>query len=224
MSFYGIIDYVKVRFKESKMETYEGHKVIIANGYYDVYYPEHPRARKNGSVLMHIMVAEKILGRQLKKEEVVHHIDSNRLNNSISNLMVFATHSDHASYHKMLEGKGDFVFYQLDNVYYCCNVKVFLNPNIITVDKAKKKPCPKCGQLISYTSELCTRCLGESRRKVERVSRDVLKNKIRKSTFVQISSELGVSDNAIRKWCKWYGLPYKSSDIKKYSDIEWVKV
>jgi hypothetical protein len=24
----------------------------------------------------------------------------------------------------------------------------------------------------------------------------------------------GVSDNAVRKWCKAYGLPYKKKDIK----------
>lgn len=31
----------------------------------------------------------------------------------------------------------------------------------------------------------------------------------------------GVSDNAIRKWCKKYNLPYKKKDIKSYSDEEW---
>ena len=30
-----------------------------------------------------------------------------------------------------------------------------------------------------------------------------------------------VSDNTIRKWCKNMDLPYKASEIKKYSDYEW---
>lgn len=34
----------------------------------------------------------------------------------------------------------------------------------------------------------------------------------------------GVTDNAIRKWCKGYNLPSKSKDIKSYSDSDWEKI
>lgn len=33
-----------------------------------------------------------------------------------------------------------------------------------------------------------------------------------------------VSDNAIRKWCDKYDLSRKSSEIKKFSDEEWLKI
>lgn len=49
------------------MKSYDGHNVIITNGYYDVYYPEHPNARKNGCVMLQILVAEKNARTQLKK-------------------------------------------------------------------------------------------------------------------------------------------------------------
>ena len=35
---------------------------------------------------------------------------------------------------------------------------------------------------------------------------------------------LGVSDNAIRKWCDSYNLPRKVSDIKKYTNEEWNEI
>ncbi len=41
------------------------------------------------------MLAEKILGRPLKKGEVVHHIDGDRKNNTVNNLIIFASHSEH---------------------------------------------------------------------------------------------------------------------------------
>ena len=36
--------------------------------------------------------------------------------------------------------------------------------------------------------------------------------------------DYGVSDNAVRRWCKQYKLPYKIKDIKYYTDEEWLLV
>ena len=64
----------------------------IENGYAfvkteDGWYPEHK------------LVVEKFIGRKLKPNEVVHHIDENKLNNDISNLMVFQSQKEHAEFH-----------------------------------------------------------------------------------------------------------------------------
>lgn len=34
--------------------------------------------------------------------------------------------------------------------------------------------------------------------------------------FLAIGRKYGVSDNAIRKWCKGYGLPYRTKDLYIY--------
>ena len=47
---------------------------------------------------------------------------------------------------------------------------------------------------------------------------------IRTMSFVKIGEQYGISDNAIRKWCKLYELPYRKKDIKLYSDEEWEKL
>lgn len=47
----------------------------------------------------HRVVAEQMLGRPLKKGEVVHHIDNDKTNNHPLNLMVFASQAEHARYH-----------------------------------------------------------------------------------------------------------------------------
>ena len=53
------------------------------------------------------------------------------------------------------------------------------------------------------------------------ISRKDLKQLIYIKPFVQIGKQFGVTDNTIRKWCDKYGLPRKTSEIKKYSPEEW---
>lgn len=52
---------------------------------------------------MHRLIIEAHVGRKLRKNEIVHHIDRNRSNNDISNLMVM-TRSDHAALHAREDG------------------------------------------------------------------------------------------------------------------------
>lgn len=68
-------------------------------GYKVVYMPSHPRARQNGYVYEHILVAEDKMKRPLREGEIVHHIDGNKLNNRPDNLMVFPSQSEHNKHH-----------------------------------------------------------------------------------------------------------------------------
>ena len=42
--------------------------------------------------------------------------------------------------------------------------------------------------------------------------------------MLEVGESYGVSDNAIRKWCKKYELPYKKTEINKISDEDWEKI
>jgi len=53
--------------------------------------------------LAHRVVAEQILGRPLKQEEVVHHLDFNRRNNEPWNLMILPSNEAHLRYHAKLK-------------------------------------------------------------------------------------------------------------------------
>jgi hypothetical protein len=75
-------------------------KSIRADGYVMLKMPEHPRANRWGFVYEHIVAAEKLLGRPLKKGEIVHHKDRTPGNNDdSSNFTVLASQSDHARLH-----------------------------------------------------------------------------------------------------------------------------
>ena len=49
--------------------------------------------------LVHRWVAEKNIGRKLKPNEIVHHKDGNKFNNSPENLYVFSSQEDHQKLH-----------------------------------------------------------------------------------------------------------------------------
>jgi hypothetical protein len=65
--------------------------------------PNHPFANKRGYILRHRLVMERHLGRYLKPEEVVHHIDGNPSNDRIKNLMLFPNQIAHQKYHLKLK-------------------------------------------------------------------------------------------------------------------------
>lgn len=75
---------------------------IKNNGYYYIHLPTHPRAVKRPYIAEHVLIMEKHIGRYLKDGEVVHHIDCNRLNNSIENLQLM-TQSEHCALHQALK-------------------------------------------------------------------------------------------------------------------------
>lgn len=71
---------------------------------------------------------------------------------------------------------------------------------------------------------ICSQCATKNAQKVERPTREQLKELIRFKPFTQIGKDFGVSDNAVRKWCKSYNLPTKTSDIKSINSNDWINL
>lgn len=89
-----------------------------------------------------------------------------------------------------------------------------------------KYTCIDCGKIVSKKNGRCLSCAAKLQPRIveNRPTREELKEMIRTMSFVKIGEKYGVSDNSIRKWCDFYNLPRRVTDIKKYSEEDWLKV
>ncbi len=71
---------------------------------------------KDSHYLVHRWVMEKKINRKLKPNEVVHHIDGNKLNNKEENLRLFANQNEHDKHHREIFKKYGF-WYEINKEY-----------------------------------------------------------------------------------------------------------
>ena len=72
----------------------------------------------------HRLIFERFLGRKLRKGETIHHIDGDKSNNELDNLILFPTLSAHAKYHYE---KGDLKLIAGDNKRTLISGKLICN-------------------------------------------------------------------------------------------------
>ena len=180
------------------------------NGYILKHCSNHPRADSSGYVYEHILVAERILGRHLTEEEVVHHIDKNRTNNDPTNLMIFATDSEHHAFHKGSQAwTNDVVWHASKKTTY--------------------KKCLYCGklyQILSYEHldkrKYCSvDCYNKdndihNKDKLQNIQNLLVKNN---GNFSAVARILNVSSSGLAKLLKQNGLPYHSKNYKSNSGM-----
>jgi len=88
--------------------SWKGGKMLV-DGYMYIYTPNHPNATKDGYIAEHRLVMEKQIGRNLLRKEVVHHIDGNKLNNKIDNLLLEESTGKHSvNHHVIRDSRGKF--------------------------------------------------------------------------------------------------------------------
>lgn len=146
----------------------------------------HPLSMPNGTVYLHRHNASLKVGHWLSKDEHVHHIDGNKENNSIDNLLVLS-HSEHSK----LEQNN------LGNIrieYYCreCNKKLF--------EKSK--------------TDMCDACYRKSTRMFD-PTKEELEELVRAHPLSYVSKIYGVSQNSIVARCRKLGIEKKSYGYRR---------
>lgn len=172
------------------------------NGYIAVFRPDHPNAYTSenwkGWIYEHRLVAEELLGRSLQEGEVVHHLDCNKHNNRHDNIVVLASKSCHMRLHTWLDGGAKII----DD---------YVKKNI--TNWGKPKPiCKMCDSIVAeHDATYCSNeCAKLDRRTTERPNKDDLVRMIKDMGYSEVGRLYNVSDNAIRKWVKGFGLNPKT--------------
>lgn len=85
--------------KGTRSVNWKGGRSSDGQGYIRIWKPDHPSSN-HGYILEQRLVVERQLGRYLKKNEVVHHINGVRNDNRIENLVVMTRH-EHPANHQI---------------------------------------------------------------------------------------------------------------------------
>ena len=89
-----------LRWKGKNNPRWNGGKRIHQAGYILIKALDHPTKHHDNYILEHRFVMEKYLGRLLKRNEIVHHINEDVSDNRIKNLMLFPNVTAHLNYHR----------------------------------------------------------------------------------------------------------------------------
>ena len=108
---------------------------------------------------------------------------------------------------------------RIENILLLCpNCHAFTD-NYRGKKNKKTHHCSMCGKEITKYSKsgLCDKCVKEKNRKFELPSKYELIEAFKEyKTFCGVGKIFGCSDNVVRKWCRKYGLPIHTKELKQF--------
>lgn len=116
---------------------------------------------------------------------------------------------------------SDYEFEYMMNKYFNLSKLVLINKKVkIRTKEDGNIICPICNKnKMAKRSKMCIECSRNNRSIYKKThgkdipSKEELEKLINTMPFTKIGKMYDVTDNAIRKWCKKYDLPYKKKDI-----------
>jgi hypothetical protein len=105
--------------KGSKNKHWKGGRSITKDGYIRLCGIPHLRTKLNGYIGEHVLIAEKILGKPIYGDIVVHHADGNKSNNIPSNLVICQNQAYHLLLHQRMRALKESGFAYYRKCWHC---------------------------------------------------------------------------------------------------------
>lgn len=99
------------------------------------------------------------------------------------------------------------------------------NHNCNTYSYKKQLICPICNEMMDKNAKSCMSCFRKQQQDYLYIfSKNEIKDILRNNNLEDIYKMPNLSRKKLTNICNYYNLPYKSSEIKKYSKEEWDKL
>ena len=180
-----------MEYKDNKRIDKNGYVVVLDENDVDSFDTGTGNGKKG--VYEHRLIARETIGRNLKEDEVVHHLDGNKSNNSPDNLLVLSN-SQHSKLHQWLDK----------------NIIIPKPSQLIRNTKGCIR-CINCEKPINYGKKFCSNACKNLTLVKQRGSKKPTKEQLKedlsgKINWCALGRKYNVSDNAVRKWAKGYEL------------------
>lgn len=155
---------------------------MSSHPYKRFYLPGHPVADKHGIVAEHRIVAYQLLGRPLKPNEDVHHINGDPSDNRCENILILS-HGEHSRLSGLRPDRtcavcsGKYLAKGLCARHYSQELRrrqaekrgyVYTHPPVLILN-----PCPRCGMKLRHKAKgLCSKCYGAQWKRRKRAAGD----------------------------------------------------
>ena len=200
-----------------------------SQGYITAVYRSHPYADSDSRVKFHRLVMENKLGRYLQPSELVHHKDGNRANNRTENLQLVSA-AEHGELHRNLPpareclrcGQLFSISSRTKTKYsrakYCCIECAEAAKAAAISEKIKQQvkaaeenavsgKCVHCNNdLPTNRKKFCSYDCMYANRGMTKPDAATLKRLVWSAPTRKIAVNFGVTDKAVEKWCKQYGI------------------
>lgn len=110
---------------------------------------------------------------------------------------------------------------RLENLRFLCpnchsQTETFAGRNIKNRDIKKTINFCSCGKQITNKSERCVSCNGKINQKINWPSIEIIKEEIWKYPMAEYAKTLGISDKALKKYCKKNDIPTPNSSYSRF--------
>lgn len=163
-----------------------------------------------------------INGQIIKMPLELHHIDGDRKNNRIQNLILLCPicHTLTKNYCGRNKQVKEYINCSecgkkiRKNKYELCRDCYIKNQNDNTEElyfseDGRKYFCIKCNKPIKKNnSMMCRKCLNQSKINPNKPSKEILIKQIQEESFLKLGKKYGVSDRTIKNWCDSYNIDH----------------